>query len=336
MINLLLKYNFIDVLPLNKTYYYISNIPANIKLTDELLHLNYSKFSPYKNSKILSKSLNEKLMLWFYEPYEEKKIVIPEGYLLFLELNKNKKNAIYIIENEIYHILAIKDNSLINSFSSKKISDYALASIIEENNINEIVKISKEEYKEIYKNSLNKLTYSELLQWNNLQVDKSFFIRKIEENTYSILFLFILLIGSSYLHTLYLENNVKELKKEYLLLKEKNEPIKNEIIKYNQKVKKLEKFIDKELSFPSIDFILKEIYNSIDEVKSENTILKSIHIVEEKVKIQVETELNPTIFLNKLNNKSEFSHVFIINTHKPKKAKPIITYEIILSPQKAL
>jgi hypothetical protein len=189
MYKFLLKYDFVKVIPFNKTFFYRDTLPKKIQLSQDLLRINYSKHSPYKAPNILSFSQNKELMIWFYDTDYSNYILIPESFIFFRELYKEKKDTIYVLEDEIYKVLVIKNDKLLSSYSLEAYDKDLIQITSNEFNIENIKELNRLEVQDIYKKGLNELTIKELVQFNQIDLDKKKLLNiVIDKVTYPIVF----------------------------------------------------------------------------------------------------------------------------------------------------
>jgi len=66
IIQLLLRYKVLQVITLKNTFFKTSLLAKKVKLSPELIRLNYEKLSPIKNPAILSYKDKDLLYLWFF------------------------------------------------------------------------------------------------------------------------------------------------------------------------------------------------------------------------------------------------------------------------------
>lgn len=327
MYEILSKYNFITIIPFDETFFYASTLPKKVKFTKELVHLNYSKYSPYKNSNIINYIDSDYLMLWFYEKEISSTIIIPESYLVFKELKSNQKDSIYIIQDDNIKIIIIKNNKLINAFSLDTIDEVTIKLTMDEYQIFQKDEITQNEYKDILQKAKKSLNIKDFYKFNNLELDRKTLLNNfVEKVSYPIAILIIFTIFISYLHENMLKSDIKNLKATYSLEKDKNRDIKSYIKKHNKEVKKWRGFALKELVYVEPVSILNSIYSIFEE--KEKAYLVDVSISENKVLIKIQTDINPIVFLNRLNEINCFSRVIIQNTHKPRDAMKIISYDI--------
>lgn len=327
MSNILLKYNFIKIIPFEDTFFYTSTLPKNLRFSQDLLKLNYSKYSPFEDPNILSSFKNEQLMIWFYKIPVKESVIIPESYILFNELKKQNKDAVYILNDDIVKILVIKKNKLLAIFTLDSLDETILNLSMDEYQISNKINIEKKEFNQIYKEALNNLTLREIYQWNQLSLDtKSISKKLVSKVSYPLSALVLFTILVNYIHNSNLKNDIKILKDKYFIVKNKNNDLRADIKQHNKDMEQWEEFIYKELIYPDSISLLNSIYSIFKE--DEVVTINSMTINSGKMILRLETDLSPILFLNRLNNIIYFSQVVIGNTHKPKKGLKSITYNL--------
>lgn len=327
MYKILAKYGFITILPFEDTFFYATSLPKDIKFSQELLRLNYLKYSPYQNSNILSILKNRQLMLWFHKTSVASPIIMPESYILFKELKNRNQNAIYIIHDRVIKVLVIKDSQLLSSFTLDALDDATIALSRDEYQVSKVIKINKAEYEELKRVSLNKLTLKELYEFNQLELDRKTILNSfVEKASYPLSALVVFAIFVSYIQSSFLQKEIDDLKKTYTIEKDKNRDIKHFIKEHNSQVEKYQDFTKKELMQVEPLALLKSVYTIFKD--DEKAYLIDVSVSENKMLLKIQTDVNPVVFLNRLNEIKYFSRVVIQNTHKPKKEMKIISYDL--------
>ena len=327
MYRVLSKYNLITVLPFIDTFFHSAQLQKKVKLSKELLKINYLKYSPFINPNIMTVTSDEQLMLWFYSKKIETPIVIPESYLLFKELSKSKQDAIYIIHDTIIKILVIKESRLISAFTLNSIDENSILLSMDEYHISKRVDIQIQEYQTLQQSSLQKLTFSDLYHFNQLNFDRNTLLPKfIEHASYPITALIVFAILVSYTQEKMLTSEIENLKASYDKEKTKNQEIKIFIKEHNKEVKKWQNFVQKELTYVGPITLLTSLYDIFDEDKKAH--LVDVSINGNKMLVKLATDENPVVFLNKLNSIKYISSVIIQNTFKPRDSMKIISYDI--------
>lgn len=327
MYRILSKYNLITVLPFIDTFFHSAQLQKKVKLSSELLKINYSKYSPFINPNIITLTSDKQLMLWFYTKKIKTPIIILESYLLFKELNKNNQDAIYIIHDTIIKILIIKESHLISAFTLNSVDEESILLSMDEYNISKRVDIQLQEYQTFKQSSLQKLTFSDFYHFNQLNFDRKTLLPNfIEYASYPIAILIIFAILVSYTQEKMLTSKIENLKVSYTKEKAKNQEIKTFIKKHNKKVEKWKNFVQKELTYVDPITLLTSLYGIFD--KDTKAYLTDVSINGNKMLVKLATDENPVLFLNKLNNIKYISSVIIQNSSQPRNLMKIISYEI--------
>jgi len=327
MYKFLIKYDFLFIIPFEETYFYTTLLPKKVKFSREILKLNYLKFSPYQETYITHILQKNLLYLWFYEKKRTQKILIPESYLAYKILKEKNENTLYIINDKPLKVLIIDNGKLVSTFTMDTYSELTITLSMEEFQISHKVEISQEEYSALITQSLQSLKIKELIAFNQLTLDKKTLLNNIIENfTYPFVTLVLLSMIVSYTQTLYLKTQIDELKSVYKEKKELNKDKKQALKKHNKEIKKYKKFIKKELQFIGPITLMDALYTVF---KNDDTAYLTLFRLRENIlEIRIQTNMNPILFLNRLNTLKYFKSVVIKNTYKPRNSMKIVTYEI--------
>lgn len=331
MKNFLIKYNFIKIIPFEDTFYYVAPIPKNVKFSKPLLNLNYAKFSPFANPNILSYYVNQTAMIWFYKKTFDATFVIPESFILYNKLKKQKQNTIYIIHSDTTKVLIIKDEQLLDAFTLAHFDEAMLQLSTNEYQISHIKHISENEYAHLYDMALKELSLKDIYKFSQYDLDiKSISKNLINHLAYPLSALIIFSILLNYSHGVFLDKDISALKSQYLEQKNKNQSLKDEIRKHNEKIKKYQKFIQTELVYPDTLSLLDGIYKIF--TPAQKATIKSVSISNGHMTLMLQTNINPVTFLNKLSQIKYLQNVIISASYKPRNAPKIITYDIDIKP----
>ena len=266
-IKFLLLDKFCKILPLGSYYFMLVSKPKKVKLTRDLIYINFSNYSIFKNSEILYLEDGDRIYLWFIDRdfliknKFKQKIFIPEGLLISKALNDD--NVIIVLK---------KDNDL---FCIVKKSNIIQTEI--KININEkdnYLSILKKKYK------INNIKYYDNLNMNTifLHIKIKDFIKNlkglilnqvdIKQQIYTIsdiiiVPLIILFIGlgiDKILYYSYINKKINIISKELNIIEHKNKSIKS---KYNYLEKEnffWKNFKKEELSSPSFFLTLNSVF----------------------------------------------------------------------------
>ncbi len=264
-IKFLLLDKFCKILPLGSYYFMLVSKPKKVKLTRDLIYINFSNYSIFKNSEILYLEDGDRIYLWFIDRdfliknKFKQKIFIPEGLLISKALNDD--NVIIVLK---------KDNDL---FCIVKKSNIIQTEI--KININEkdnYLSILKKKYK------INNIKYYDNLNTIFFHIKIKDFIKDlkglilnqvdIKQQIYTIsdiiiVPLIILFIGlgiDKILYYSYINKKINIISKELNIIEHKNKSIKS---KYNYLEKEnffWKNFKKEELSSPSFFLTLNSVF----------------------------------------------------------------------------
>lgn len=331
----LLKYNLLTILPFQDTFFYTEKLPKKVNFTKELIRVNYLKHSSFANPNIIYKIEDKKILVWYFKENINTPVIIPESFIAYRELRKYNEDAIYIVDDEIIKVVVIKDRKLLSLFTLSELDNLTIELTMDEFQLFKRVDISTHEYQTLIQKSLKSLTFKDFYNFIQVSLDRKTVLKSaIDKFSYPLSALIIFAIFVSYIQNSILQSEIEDLKKSYQVEKEKNKKIKSFVKKHNKEVKKWKGFINKELRFIGPIAILDSIYTTFH--KGEKAYIISVVLNANNLVIKVQTDMNPIIFLNRLNKIEYFSNVVIQNTYKPRNKMKITTYEITVKTLKEL
>lgn len=301
-----------ELLPIEESFFLKTIFKKKVKLSSQLISLNYNRYAPYKNPLSIFQLEKNNLYIWFYQKEISSKIIIPEVILLFDGLKNNSVNIIK--KRNFYNIVVIKENEIINAYTVIVINELLIESELNKYTLKDSVNISETEYQKILQESLNKLNYQDLYRWNQFKINRDEFVPSLVNGVaYPLSFLLFFTMGIHVFHTNQLENEISKLEKIYLEKKEKNSDIKEKIQKESSKEERWKTFIKKEL--PYVDPL--SLYIKIEEAfSSEEITFISLSIVGSKLKVNIKTKENFVLGLNRLNKLKFLYNVSIKNANR--------------------
>jgi len=332
MLHFLQKQNYIVLIPSQHTYFYKVNLPKNIKLSKELLQLNYESYSPFKPKEIIAIEEKTNLLLWFCANTITAPIAIPEDYLLYLTLKKQHSNAITLLETTRFtKVIVIKNSQLENIFSTDNVNQSFLQICTDEYGIENVVTYTKDQYRALLKNSQKNLSLTLLYKFFRVDLQPKELLKKtIEKASYPLSFLLIFSMAINFYHNSSLEKEINLLTSEYKNLQHKNQNLADALQKHNKQMKFYQTFVTQELLYPDPFTVLQKLYKVVEEERGSSLYLLSA--TQGKLSVKIQTSKNPVELLNKLSALSEFKSVLLGTTYRPKSQAPIYTYNIELKP----
>ncbi len=305
----------INLIPAEDTFFKNVEIPKNVKLTPELVKINYQHLSPFPSGDIIFYKTKKFLYLWFvkYPLLETKKVNIPEGYFIYKQF-KHQKNAIVIVRKENSVIVSVlKDGELLSQFTLS--SSLAV-------NLKDRIELLKKEYSlknpeviEIERNQLKtRADLKDIFAFSKFEMNKeslkSFFIENIK-----VPLIIILLIVSIY--DIFLLNYLqKEKEKRQAILyqlKKENAEIKNSLYKLEDESKFWNEFQKKEMKFENIYNVLTAIGKIL---KEKNGKFESLNFSGNLIDLWIKTKSKSTTLIDKLVKTGYFEEVKIISSAK--------------------
>ena len=327
MVEKLIERGIVEVLPVNTSFFQHFNLHANVKLSKELIDLNYARYSPFKESKHLFYFNEEDVFIWFYEEDTKAPIVIPEAYLLYKALVEDYNDTLLVVESTPSKIFLIKDKKLLNSIGMKTLDENVLQMMMEEHQISSKIVITEAEYGELYQSSLQKISIKDLWRWNQLEIDKNTILPTIiDKIAYPVSALMIFIIFVNSLHTYTLHSSIQNKEDIYHNIKQNNDDIRSLLRKENQEAKRWNHFINEELVYPDAMSLLYSIIDTLDE----KVFIKEVSINGDKMLLKLQTDMSPILYLNKLNKLEYFSDVMIESSRKQNDGTKLINYILTL------
>lgn len=306
---------FIYLLPIESGFFFKTGFEKKIKLSNELIKLNYNRHSPYKNPSFIFLMQQHTLYIWFFKKKIFSQIILPEAYLVFDFFKERHDNTIIIIKTlTLYKIIIIKDSQLINAYALTDIDDALIEAEMNKYSILSSHRINANEYEKLVNKALQNIAYSELYKWNRVKINKEeLFPKMLNLVAYPLSFLLVFMMGIHLFHTNQLENRLDVAEKNYLISKEKNSDVKEKIIREAEKEKKWVDFIRSELSYGDTVSLFLKIENAL---KNEKITLLNFSIVGSKVRIEIYTEENFIIGLTALNKVDALINITIKNANR--------------------
>jgi len=315
LVNYLLKKQIIKLSYIKNSFFLYKKLDKKVKLTSEIIALNYSSESPYssQNSVISSIIHHENLYLWFTKGSNAH--YLPEAYTVFRRLLTEYQDVICIIEGKPNSVIVIKNSTMVASFAKKSISLLDKKLIEDEYQIDNMCTVSEEEYNYYVEESLKFLTVNDLLNILNIKINLKEILTRI------VSFLALPLLISSIVitlllagYSLYLDGKKELLNKEFRSNQQSNRDFKRTIVKnenenevYHELLNEF-KYVDKTIALSNILKITEDMNMTMFYVK----------IYDKNVNFIVKTSNTGQIpiYIKKLFETNQFEDVKNVNSRK--------------------
>jgi len=306
LFNHLIKKNIISVSPFEESFFLYKRLDKKVKLTREIIELNYGNESPYDNKLNITSIFNNKnLYLWFHKKDTVSK-PLPSALLLFRSLAIKYKNTICIFKGEPNKILIIKNNQLVASFIKKNIHDRDIILMKEEYFVEDVEFFNENEFKDGFKH----LTYNDLLNILHLKMDFTKVMNdfiKWSALPFLISSIFLMFIIGGY--DFYKQMGNEKLLEEYTHKKNLTQKMKDSITK-NEELNEVFtilsnefKYIDKAVVLSEILQISKDLNISLEFIRIEDMNVNFIVVTKNEEKIPLfTTKLFKTTLFNDVKN----------------------------------
>lgn len=244
----LLRDRFFEILPVEDTQLVIVDVAENIKPNKNLIKLNYAQLSVFKNGDFVFYKSKSKLYIWFTPRKLEKKLYIPEAFLIY-DSFKEKRDVLVLKKiGEKTCVLVIKNRVLIAQFCKNGELDGEYLEVIEKKyalDRVDVVEFSAEETLRVKLHHIQRFLHSLDLDIKDFTVN---FYNTIKVPVIVALFLINVYGLSMYF---YVSSQVKKSKNELLSLRKENKNIKKKFEILKEESKFFSSFIDSEFKFPS-------------------------------------------------------------------------------------
>lgn len=261
-----------------KDYLFIyKTINSNVKLSEEVIKINFKEDLVYKNIYFLRK----KDHLYIYNTNYNGKLFIPEGFILFSSL---ESDGIFIFKNPLgYYNIIIKENNILkNDFIVNEINDFIRYSLIYEYNL----PIENRNYNDSITKGFKNVSYIDLIRLNSIFSFKKEKIVSLSKELslpflISVIFIYITFIGLKFIYQYenksllsqysfirkkiinidYKINFIKDIYNNLLFVKKYHNPL---ILKIANLIAKIVDERGFRLSYLKIDYINKYILFTVD------------------------------------------------------------------------
>ncbi|UCN00592.1 hypothetical protein LCX93_01365 [Sulfurimonas sp. SWIR-19] len=329
MIQYLIKYNLLFIIPIDKLFFLASNVPEGTKLSKELIAFNYAKKSPFKNPFICYYQEENSLYVWFTKAQPFKALfVVPESFFIYKAL-QDMGDGIFVFKGETQLLFVMKNKRLLGQFQVNDASEITVAQ--EEYSLENITTLSSAEYNDFLKKGLKKLKLHDLKQFVNIDFSKEkvqdFILQKL---TYPLVAALVFYMLVTFSQAYFMQNKIEKLTREYKTLQQQNTKTKEMIAHHNQVVEKLNSFAKEELQAINplqIVYDLNKIILPTDKAK-----VVYLDITSNLVQLRIQTKKDDGIkYLQRLNKLAYVKEVIITNTYTRRGGIKVYNYTITLN-----
>ena len=319
LVNHLIKKKIINLSPIEESFFLYKKLDKKIKLTTEIIELNYGKESPYKDSKLNITSVidSENLYLWFNKE-DKKSRFLPLSLLLFRKLSAQYKNTICIFKGDVDKVLIIKNSQLVASFIKKNICDSDIVLIKNEYFLEDIKIFNENEFETFFQDSFRYLSYNDVFNILNIKMDiKSGVNTFITWSALPFLIssiLLVLIIGS---YNFYRQTENEKLLKRYNESKSTTQEMKSDINR-NEEFNEVFTVLSKEFKYKDKAVIFSEILKISKDMNMSLEFIR-IHDMNVNFVIVTKNEEKIPLFTTKLFETTLFKDVKNISSQKLRK-----------------
>ncbi len=263
---------FTNIVPINETYFVSDTIP-NIKLTKEMIKINYGMLSPYKDGDVIFFSDKKYVYIWFTRnKLTTKKISIAEGLILFNMFNTADEAIIILEKGNSCGIAVVKDKRLMTQIFKKEAqpNEKFIELLTKEYSLRN-PKVITVKNSEAFRLNLKDI----LSSLNSFNFDMKTFINNIyEQAKMPIIILLIILNFGNFFTSVYLDRTLKAKQNTLEKIKESNKGIKKEFDLMDKENLFWNDFKTREFGYPNLHKLLSVITESIMKNNSQINIIR--------------------------------------------------------------
>jgi hypothetical protein len=100
------------MIPLEQSFLRVFPKPKKIRLSQQVIEVNYAHLSPFKNGGQLSFQTESSIYVWFLPEPARNGICIPEGYLLFRHFKERRNVIVLLPRGAVLNAVVIADGEL--------------------------------------------------------------------------------------------------------------------------------------------------------------------------------------------------------------------------------
>ncbi len=320
---------FFEILPIEETQLVIVDIAEKVKPTKELIRLNYSQLSIFKDGDFVFYKEKDKLFIWFTGLRLGKKLYVPEAFLIY-ETFKGKGSAVILKSAKGKScVLIIKNSSLEAQFCRKgEINSEYLELIRKKYSLDnaDIIEIDDTISLKVSLSSI--LRFSRSIDLNpKVLLERGYETIKIP----TIVALFLINVYGLSMYV-YIHSQIKRSKDELITLKVENKKIKKKFELLKNESKFFKTFVASELKYPSFPETLDLVARIVLKNKAK---IRMYNQYEGEVELEVISSSTSSL-ANELLSTKFFKDVQIISTSQyfRDKTKEIGRLKLLLKERK--
>lgn len=322
----LIKKKIVTFSKMEESFFLYKKLDKKIKLSQNIIKLNYIKESPFAEDETNITSIidNNNLYLWFQKDLKNNRY-LSESLLLFRFLVKNHHETICIFEGSPYRVFIIKNNVLVASFVKRNINENDILLLKDEYFLDQVEMFSEESQKKFLKKSYAYLSYNDLFNVLNLQINlKNTFNQIVKWLSLPLLLSSVILMAIVGGYDYYQKEKNEELLKTYRNGSKITSELKNRV-NDNEELNEAFHSLNNEFKYVDSSIILSRIFQVSEDL---NMTLEFIRIDDARVNFVVTTlnEENIPLYTTKLLESNVFIDVKNMSSQKRRK---IITRAIM-------
>ncbi len=290
----LVKVGLVEVLPIEAAFYELFPFPEKKRIKREIVEINFAQYSPYgEASRLLFKTFDDKIGVWFTQKTFTTPIVIPESYLLYLAL-KAKGDGLYLFETEPQKIVILGNGLLQRQVAKKRFQSYEKVLLQKEFNLDRVVTYSEKEYRYLFDHGIKQLSLTDLYTFHRIRIDRERLLRTaIEKSALPVGLTLLALLGIQGLFHLYIDRQTHKVTDEYRKIKNANSVIAERFDTVDDYARRLapvqKKITETERYFHLLDRLSKT-------AQEHNATFEMVHFMGRLFRIRVESNATDALF----------------------------------------
>ncbi|MBN2825429.1 MAG: hypothetical protein JXQ76_08905 [Campylobacterales bacterium] len=321
-----LKDRYISILPANESFFYTTAVEEKKRFDRDILHLNFAHISPYKDFEILPYYEQKRLLLWFYpKSIEQKNVIIPQSYLLYLYAKEQDNHAIFIVEDTIDTLIVIKNGALEATYCGQGLKEQQEA-LLDEYGLEKLYTLNAAKARTIEYEQLQSYPIWQYYHWyQNDQSPKEMLVAYLERAVVPIAIIIAVFISSEYAKDQYIASYYENLQEEYKVIKKQNDPYRKNLKAFREEAAFSTSFYNDVLIYPSSIDVMEKLFGIV--AQDGNNTIKNFKLSGSKITLNIET-FNPITILNAVLKSGYFETFKVQSTRKiPKSEKEYVIYE---------
>lgn len=319
--------HLMTILTLEECYFKRIASEKKLKLTDELLHLNFERYSPFPHPSIYAFTSEHSCYVWFAKRAPRRQFVVPEALILFYRIRQQYDNVILLLEGEGRDaVLVVKEGELEASVMTTPHHATLLEQLQEKYGIDVVVRKDREQRAALAAEATDRFPLAAMARIFYRGIDvRQELIAVSGAVAYPLA---VVLVGGVLIDatTSYILNRQLDAQKgAYLAAKEANDPYRTAMQEKMELESNVAMLSEREFSTPD----LRNILHGLTRVAAEhNATLLTMNAGLERTVVTFVSAKDNVVILNALTKAGLFDSIRVVSSRKLKRSgRNMLTYE---------